>query len=46
MNKITQHLMHMNHFHINYTLHTGYWNFQLSEDIFKGTHKAKSTVTE
>ena len=34
MIKITQHRVHMNYFHTNYTVHKGYWNFQLSEDIF------------
>ena len=37
VNKITQNKVHMNHFHTNYTIitiHKGYWNFQLSEDIF------------
>ena len=24
----------MNYFHTNYTVQKGYWNFQLSEDIF------------
>ena len=34
MNKITQHMVYMKHCHTNYTVHKGYWNFKLSEDIF------------
>ena len=34
MKKITQHIVHINNFYTNYTVHKGNWNFQLSEDIF------------
>ena len=27
-------MVQMDHFHTNYTVHKGNWNFQLSEDIF------------
>ena len=32
MNKRTQHIVHMNHLHTNYTVHKRYWNFWLNKD--------------